>query len=107
MKLKRIDELVREYSSQEEAVSEQDVIEHLAIDEKELDRRKRHHVHFLWIVMVWVMCVCLLLACVVVTWHLLMPGWMRWLPEAEVKLLATGAGTAILGYLARSVQKFI
>lgn len=107
MKSGRIDDLIRKYAEGDEVLSEQEVIAHQEIDERELERRKRHHVHRLWIAMLWGMCLCLGLICFVVLWHLLLPEWMRWLPNEEVRLLATGAGTAVLGYLSRSVQKFI
>lgn len=93
-------------SSQIGAMSEQQLIEKQAKDEKELEQSKRVHVHRAWVVLVWGFCICVLALSVVVLLHYILPVRWRWLPVEDVKTLSTGAVSIAIGFMLRNIQKF-
>lgn len=88
-------------------VSETQVVKTLAADDAELHRGKKREVHRAWVYLVRCMGWGAIGLFVVVLWHLLAPASWRWLKQVEVEHLATGFFSALIGYMARSVQKFI
>ena len=93
-------------SSQIGGMSEQQLIEKQAKDEKELERSKRVHVHWAWVILVWGLCISVLVLSVVVLWHYIGPEKWRWLPVENVKTLSTGAVSIAIGFMLRNIQRF-
>lgn len=76
-------------------------------DESELRRGKKHAVHGVWVGLVWVLGIVAIAMLSVVAWHLLAPPCWHWLSEGHVQFLTNSFVSAIIGYMAHSVQKFI
>ncbi len=91
----------------EGGVSESQVNKAYAGDEEELNRGKRREVHRAWVWLVRSLGIGAIVTLVVVLWHLLIWESWRWLKPEEVEYLATVFVSALIGYMARSVQKFI
>ena len=87
-------------------MSEQQLVEKQAKDEKELEQSKRVHVHWAWVVLVWGLCISVLALSVVVLLHYTLPVEWRWLPQDDVKTLSTGAVSIAIGFMLRNIQKF-
>ena len=76
-------------------------------DESELRRGKKHAVHGVWVGLVWVLGIVSIALLLVVAWHLLAPPCCHWLSEEHVQFLTNSFVSALIGYMAHSVQKFI
>ena len=103
----RIEEATSAELAKSEPVTEAQVLAEMAKDDAALHQGKKKAVHRAggWLVtrMGWGA----IGLFVVVLWHLLTPEGWRWLKQVEVEHLATGFFSALIGYMARSVQKFI
>ncbi len=103
----RIEEATSAELAKSEPVTEAQVLAEMAKDDAALHQGKKKAVHRAWVWLVTCMGWGAIGLFVVVLWHLLAPEGWRWLKQVEVEHLATGFFSALIGYMARSVQKFI
>lgn len=76
-------------------------------DEAILQRGKKHAVHQVWVCLVWLLGIVAGISLIVVAWHMLTPHELHWLSPEHVQFLTTSFVSGVIGYMTRSVQKFI
>jgi len=103
----QIADVKREGENGKHSSTEAEINERTAKDDKQLRQDKKQVVHGVWVKLVRIMgCGAIILFCVVL-WHLLAPQSWRWLSPAETEHLATGFFASLIGYMARSIQRFV
>lgn len=103
----QIAEVEREGEAGGAAMTEAEFREEMAKDDARLHQGKKHAVHSAWVLLVRIMGIGAILLSLVVLWHLLAPESWRWLSPVETEHLTTGFFSALIGYMVRSVQRFI
>ena len=88
-------------------LTEKEVREGMAKEDALLQRDKRRAVHGVWVWLVRIMGIGAICLFCVVLWHLLAPPLCRWLSPNEAEQLTTGFFASLVGYMVRSVQRFI
>lgn len=89
------------------AMTEAKVREEMAKDDARLHQSKKRAVHCTWVWLVRIMGIGAIVLFLVVLWHLLAPESWRWLSPVEIENLTTGFFSALIGYMARSVQRYV
>lgn len=103
----RIEEATSPQDSSSGPVTEDQFLAAMSKDDESLHRGKKRVVHRAWVWLVTIMGWGAISLFIVVLWHLLAPEKLRWLDSVEVEHLETGFFSALIGYMARSVQKFV
>ena len=103
----RIEEAMKPAEPESDSVTEKQVLDKMEREDAALHQGKKRAVHRAWVWLVTCMGWGAIALFIVVLWHLLLPESWRWLKQVEVEHLATGFFSALIGYMARSVQKFI
>lgn len=93
--------------SSKSATTEEEVREEMLRDDARLSQGKKRIVHGAWVWLVRCMGYGAVALLFVVLWHLLAPENWRWLKQEEVDHLTTSFFSVLIGYMARSVQKFM
>lgn len=78
-----------------------------AADDANLTRGKKHAVHEAWLHLLFILRFCAGVLILVAMLHLIFPPAWRCLPADELQQLITGILGSLVGYMARSVQKYL
>ena len=93
--------------SQPETQGEQIAVDVSKKDAEELERSKKHAVHWVWLIFIYALLICGIAALVVTVLNYLLPDKYCWLNEEKLHTLTSIYLAGLIGYMLKKADKWL